>query len=126
MRSGVRERIDIYGSIIGVNLPKKLPSLKDYMFQIAVENMIHDSYFTEKLIDCFATGTIPIYRGTRHVDRHFDTRGILFFDSLEELTEILVGLTEEDYYQRLDAVRENYRRAAAFFSREEQYFLIHK
>lgn len=118
-RAGVLDRLDLYGSITGVNLPTKLPSLKDYMFQISVENMIHDTYFTEKIIDCFATGTIPIYRGTRGVERYFDPRGIIFFDSIEELTDILVGLTEDDYYSRLDAVRENYRRAAGFFSREE-------
>ena len=105
-----------------MELDDKLVSLKDYMFQIAVENMIHDTYFTEKLVDCFATGTIPIFRGTRKVDRFFDTRGIIFFDTLEELSDILIGLTEDDYYDRLDVVKENFRRVRDFLLPEDWLF----
>src|SRR5262249_55419657 len=38
----------------------KLDGLKDYRFSFAIENARYDYYFTEKLIDCFVTGTIPI------------------------------------------------------------------
>ncbi len=118
-RAGLKKRIDSYGRITGNPIPYKLESLKDYMFQIAVENMIHDTYFTEKLIDCFATGTVPIFRGTRKVDRYFDPRGIIFFDTLEELTDLLINMTEDDYYDRLDAIRENFDRAQDFLLLED-------
>lgn len=121
-RSGLKQRIDCYGKITGVELDYKLVSLKDYMFQIAIENIIHDTYFTEKLVDCFATGTIPIFRGTRKVDRFFDPRGIIFFDTLEQLTDILIGLTEDDYYDRLDVVKENFRRVRDFLLPEDWLF----
>ncbi len=118
-RAGIKDRIDCYGSITGTVLPDKLDSLRDYKFQIAVENMIHDTYFTEKLIDCFATGTIPIYRGTREVCRFFNPRGILFFETLEDLTALLEGLSEEDYDERLDAVRENFELCREFLCPED-------
>jgi hypothetical protein len=118
-RAGLKNRIDCYGTITGHTLPEKVDSLKDYMFQIAVENMINDTYFTEKLTDCFATGTVPIFRGTRRVDRFFDPRGIIFFDSLEELTDILINLTEDDYYDRMDAINENFHRLEEFLMPED-------
>ena len=118
-RAGLKDRISCYGRITGQNLPEKVDSLKDYMFQIAVENMVHDTYFTEKLVDCFATGTIPIFRGSRKVDRFFNPRGIIFFDSLEELTDILINLTEDDYYDRMDAIKENFHRLEEFLMPED-------
>lgn len=117
-RSGVRDELGLYGRITGTNLPYKLPSLADYAFQIAVENMIHDNYFTEKVIDCFATGTIPIYRGTRQICRYFDPRGILFFDGMEDLVQLLTSLTMDDYYDRLEAVRSNFERIRDFLVME--------
>lgn len=118
-RAGVKERVDSFGRITGTALERKIDSLRDYRFQIAVENRIHDSYFTEKLIDCFATGTIPIFRGTKEVCRFFDPRGIVFVDTLEEMVDVLIRLCEEDYEDRLDAVRENYERCQAFLAPED-------
>ncbi|MEM9302224.1 MAG: glycosyltransferase family 10 [Pseudomonadota bacterium] len=118
-RAGIVEQLDCYGKLANRHLPTKLPSLQPYMFQVAVENMIHDAYFTEKIIDCFATGTIPIFRGTRAVAHHFNRDGIIFVDTLEDLTDVLVDLSEDDYHRRIEAVRENYELARAFFSRED-------
>ena len=36
------------------------------MFSVCIENDVYDTYFTEKILDCFATGTIPIYKGTKN------------------------------------------------------------
>jgi hypothetical protein len=38
----------------------KIDSLQDYKYHIVVENSTCPGYFSEKVIDCFATGTIPI------------------------------------------------------------------
>ena len=78
-------------------IERKSDALVPYAFSIAMENVVSPIYFTEKLIDCILTGTIPIYHGSRSVLNYFDERGILFFDSLEELKEILSNLCVEDY-----------------------------
>ena len=97
----------------------KILSLKDYMFSIVIQNCQLDTFFTD-FVDPLATGTIPIYWGTRNVARHFNTDGIIFFDTLEELDNILSNLTEEDYYCRIEAVRDNFERAKEFWRSDDQ------
>jgi len=55
-----KNELDIFGRAYNP-VDKKIESLKDYMFHVVVENSSVDGYFTEKIIDCFATGTVPIY-----------------------------------------------------------------
>ncbi len=46
----------------------KLETLKNYRFSICYENMRDiKGYITEKIFDCFAVGTIPIYWGASNV-----------------------------------------------------------
>jgi len=97
-----------YGSLANNFVEYKLDSVRDYCFQVVVENSIIDSYFTEKIIDCFVTGTIPIYYGTKRITDFFNAQGIIQFSTLEELFKIIGELSEDDYAKRMDAVRENF------------------
>ena len=56
-----------------------------------IENGKYPEYVTEKLYDCIKLGTVPIYWGGEEALRKmgFDIQGFIFFDSLEELEEIL-------------------------------------
>jgi FkbM family methyltransferase len=94
-------------------LPSKLPTLQDYMFSVVIENCQHDDYYTEKLLDAFATGTVPIYWGSRGVSKYFDARGIIYFDRVEQLSEIIDVLTPELYESMRPAVVANYYAATA-------------
>lgn len=87
---------------------KKLDGLKDYRFSLAIENCREDFYFTEKLIDCFATGTVPIYWGCPSIGRFFEAKGILSFRTLRELGRIIGSLTPQLYEELLPAVRKNF------------------
>ena len=78
-------------------IERKADALVTYAFSVAMENIVSPSYFTEKLIDCILTGAIPIYHGSRSVLNYFDGRGIIFFDSLDELKQILSNLSQADY-----------------------------
>jgi predicted nucleic acid-binding Zn ribbon protein len=55
-------------------IPNKLDGLKDYMFSIVVENSIYPKYYTEKITDCFATGTVPIYYGDKSIGEDFNSK----------------------------------------------------
>ena len=58
----VSKYVDVFGR--GYNpVDYKLEALKDYRFSIVIENEKTPFWFTEKLIDCFMTGTVPIYWG---------------------------------------------------------------
>jgi hypothetical protein len=78
------------------------------MFSIIIENISEENYFSEKIIDCFATMTIPIYFGCKNISKYFDISGIIFFDSLEELKKILSSLTADDYYKKMDVICKNF------------------
>lgn len=101
-----RNKIDLYGRHINP-IPMKEFGLKQYMFSIAIENSSYPTYFTEKILDCFATGTIPIYWGAPDIGDHFNSDGIIVFhDSFDIST-----LSEELYYSKLEAIKDNYERS---------------
>jgi hypothetical protein len=64
----LRERGDANGFEIMAHMsppyePSKNPYYETAMYSVAIENVSEDNWFTEKLIDCFATDTVPIYWG---------------------------------------------------------------
>jgi hypothetical protein len=113
--------IDLYG--YGYNAIKdKSQALLNYRYSIVVENCREDFYFTEKLIDCFATGTIPIYWGCPSIGEFFDIDGILTFSSLEELEKILNNVSENDYNLRIKSVKNNFELSKKYFLSEHFIF----
>ena len=84
----------------------KLPALKNYMFSVVFENTVHDKYYTEKITDCFATGTIPIYWGTKKVIEDFNEDGIIFYDSLFSIDD----LNSDLYLSKMEAIKDNLKR----------------
>lgn len=98
--------LDFYGYMNHVK--NKSEALKDYRFSIVVENCSMDYYFTEKIIDCFMTGTVPIYWGCPSIGDFFDTGGILKFSTLEELKETLSNLCVELYDSMKHSIEQNF------------------
>ena len=99
----IGDQLDLYGR--GFNeIADKEDGLCDYMFSVAIENGEYETYFTEKLLDCFATGTIPVYLGAPDVGDHFNKDGII--DLTEEFE-----VSEEIYYSKMDAIKENLEKA---------------
>tara|TARA_R100000951_G_scaffold83290_1_gene71048 strand:- start:10841 stop:11710 length:870 start_codon:yes stop_codon:yes gene_type:complete len=84
----VSSRVDHFGRGFK-EIEKKEEGLYPYRFSIVLENTQDDYYFSEKIVDCFATGTIPIYWGGSGVGKHYDEEGIIRFDTLDELDDIL-------------------------------------
>ena len=114
IHNAYKGRVDMFGSITGKRIDSKNIGLDNYMFSIAVENSIQDGYWTEKILDCFATKTIPIYWGSKTVCDFFNKDGIMFFNSLDELDEIIKACTEETYQSMLSAVEDNFERVSRF------------
>ncbi len=94
------------------------------MFHVAVENSKHKHYFTDKILDCFGTKTLPIYWGAPNMGDWYDERGVIYFNDENELVEIINKLTPDDYYSRLPYIENNYRlvkEQGFFFKRVENY-----
>jgi hypothetical protein len=88
------------------------------MFSVAIENASYESYFTEKIQDCFATGTIPIYYGSPDIGKFFNPKGIIILTDDFDLSQ----LTEELYYDKLDAVKENLEIVENFLINEDYIY----
>lgn len=119
--NGLRSFMDVFGRTYNP-IPNVAYGLKDYRFSVTVENARYDYYFTEKILNCFFMGTIPIYWGCPSIGDFFDLDGIITFQHLGELHEILTKLSPEDYERRLPAVRKNYDLAQSYLSAEEWLF----
>jgi hypothetical protein len=101
--------IDLWGSAYNKFDDKDRCNVhKNYMFSIVVENTQEPNWFTEKLLDCFATGVIPIYWGCPNINRFFDPGGILSFNTMEELHKILSYLSPDLYNSMRSHVLNNF------------------
>ena len=99
----IGDQVDLYGR--GFNeIENKEDGLCDYMFSVAIENGQYKTYFTEKLLDCFATGTIPVYLGAPDIGNYFNKEGII--DLSDEF-----DISEDLYYSKMDAIKENLEKA---------------
>lgn len=99
--------------------PPRAPS-KNFLFEnakysITLENQKLENWITEKVIDCFASKTIPIYWGCPNIGDYFNTDGIITFDTLEELKDILDNLEESYYDDRIDIIEENFEISKSYW-----------
>lgn len=82
--------------------------IKKYKFSLACENSSHRGYCTEKLIQAFAYGTVPIYWGDPDVEIYFNKDAFINvnrFTSLYELCKFVMKLDSdnEQYIKMLNA-----------------------
>ena len=102
------DRVDVFGAVKNDKWIPVHKTLDDYMFSIVVENTRTKNYFTEKLLNCFAVGTIPIYIGCTNIDSFFDTRGIIEADEHSNITRIVNRLSEELYKELIPYGQSNH------------------
>lgn len=88
--------------------------LFDSMFSICPENTSQRNYFTEKILDCFVTKTVPIYWGCPNIGDYFDERGIVLVSDLEDLVSKVNNLTIDTYEKMLPYVDQNYKLSLAY------------
>lgn len=62
---------------VGGPVPNKIEFMKPYKFCIAYENCSYPGYVTEKIMDCFYAGCIPIYWGSPLIHLDFNPDRIL-------------------------------------------------
>jgi len=99
----IGDKVDLYGR--GFNeIEYKEEGLCDYMFSVAIENCEDPGGFTEKILDCFATGTIPVYLGCPDIGDYFNMDGIILLSDEFDVSE-------EIYYSKMDAIKDNFERS---------------
>lgn len=86
----------------------KLATIANYRFSICFENMSLPGYVTEKIIDCFVAGTIPLYMGAPDIVSIVPSGSFIDvhkFSSLDQLDAHLNSLTEADANTIIEAGR---------------------
>jgi hypothetical protein len=114
------KEVDVYGR--GTRpISKKEDGLNSYMFSIAIENDSYETYFTEKIIDCFLTGTVPVYMGAPDIGDHFNIDGIIQLKDIrnENGKYDLDILTPELYHSMKGAIEDNYNRSLQYYILED-------
>jgi hypothetical protein len=88
----------------------KFKTFQYFQYHIVIENSRQTNYFTEKLMDCLITKTIPIYWGCPNISKFFDTTGWIIFDDLSDLKFKLGLLTPEYYSSYENVINSNFQR----------------
>lgn len=63
--------------------------LEHYKFSIVIENDIDDYWYTEKILNCFSTKTVPIYVGARKISERFNPAGIINLDDWNDIPSMV-------------------------------------
>lgn len=120
-----------YGDLKIFNDNKKISDGKDKtelfvdsMFHIAIENNQDIDYFTEKLIDCFVSLTIPIYYGCPNIGDYFDLKGMIIINNINDLNNLNNIISEKYYQDRIAFIEDNYARVLNRLSFKEQFVKI--
>lgn len=92
-------------------LGKEKNPLFDYQFHICIENSKRNNWFTEKIIDCLQTKTIPIYWGCPNIGNWFNLEGFFIVDNINDIIEVCNSLDENVYKNKLYAVEENFEKS---------------
>lgn len=75
----------------------------NYKFAIAMENSVCEGYFEEKMISCWQSGIVPIYKGARDIHELVPYKCFIDYDEYigeggeERLYDYLVSMTENEY-----------------------------
>ena len=81
---------------IGGHVKDKIEFLKQYKFSLAMENSEADGYTSEKIIDAYLAGTIPIYYGDYMVDDYINPKTYILIRSQRDMANKI------NYIKRID------------------------
>ena len=83
----------------------------DSMFTVVIENVKYNNWYN-KIGDAFVTKTVPLYWGCPNISEFgYDEKGIIRFNTKEELLDIINNLTPEKYNEMLPYIKYNYELA---------------
>ena len=85
-------------------------------FHIAIENSAIKNYFSEKILDCFISKTIPIYWGCPNIGDFFNSKGIISFNDINDCVEKCNNITENIYKEMSPYIEENYVKSKKFIN----------
>ena len=93
------KKVDMGGAIgnnIRESINDKIKFFSSYKFSIAMENSNGDGYISEKIVDSFLAGTIPIYYGDYMVDEYINPKTYILIKGEKDLNKKIEYIKEID------------------------------
>ena len=84
------------GNNIRTSIIDKIEFFSSYKFSIAMENSEGDGYISEKIVDSFLAGTIPIYYGDYMVDEFINPKTYILIKGEKDINEKIEYIKEID------------------------------
>ena len=69
------------------NISNKIKFLTSYKFSIAMENTEADGYASEKIVQSFLAGTIPIYYGDYMIDEYINPKSFILIRGVKDMLQ---------------------------------------
>lgn len=93
--------IDVFGNGYQ-SLPDKMEIMSKYKYSVVIENCVYNDYWTEKLSDCFLSGSYPLYYGAPNVSEYFDKDSYTLIDikRMDESISLIKSIIDNDLYNR--------------------------
>ena len=92
-----------YRNNIGFRVKDKIKFFSSYKFSLAMENSNGDGYISEKIVESFISGTIPIYYGDYLLDEYINPKSYILIKGEKDLRAKI------EYIKSIDNDDEKYR-----------------
>jgi len=119
-----------YKNNIGGPVKNKKQFLTSYKFSISIENSEGDGYLTEKIVDSFYSGTIPIFYGDYMLDEYINPKTYILIKGEKDIKEKIEYIKKIDNDDKLykNILKENVlidNNITLKIEKEEREFLYH-
>jgi hypothetical protein len=80
---------------------------KKSKFVITMENTKIEHYVTEKLINGFRAGIVPVYWGSPHISKHFNPKRFIILEddsdsSMDAVIDRMINMSDEEYFKMVN------------------------
>jgi len=90
-----------YKNNVGGKIKNKIIFLSNYKFSIAMENSEGQGYVSEKILDSFLAGTIPIYYGGYTIDEFINPKSFILIKNENDMLKKIEYIKNLDNDERL-------------------------
>ena len=120
------DEIKAYRGPIEGDWDRKVATMAKYRFALCFENNASQpGYISEKILDCFCARCVPVYYGSRGIEKRIPRKCFIDFrdfGNFEQLRRFIGEISEHEHSRYLTAIDEFMNSDAAMFFSTEHYF----
>jgi len=111
LKGHFKDQLDWFGKGEAL-INDKWDGLAPYKYSIAIENSAHEHYFTEKIMDCYLSHTMPIYWGCPNITDYFPKESLIILEDpddyeacIQQIEEAIEGKLFEKNFEAIVEAR---------------------